>query len=264
MASFVDIVDFVTKEAVVSTKSSVDFVSDVGEYFTIETEVEISAINVQDYFPFVDPIPKIHEVVLAAVIAFLSFFLNALVVKFYIKSKQHCRSYILALVGLDWFLILFGLGQFVALSFIDDISTFIVVLNMFMVATNFGFGLYLYPSLFLAVDRFVVVIFPLKFREMKWKIFSFKTTLFGVHFAAAVADSVIQIVYKPGSFPSTVMKFIVIAMDLFELLALAVMYTTIVVMIIKTNRELAAARHTGIDNNRLVVHNVKFVHYLNY
>ena len=115
---------------------------------------------------------------------------------------------------------------------------------MFMVAVNFGFGLYLYPSLFLAVDRFVVVVFPLKFREMTWKIFFFKSALFGVHFVAAVADSVIQIVYKPGSFPSTVMKFIVIAMNLFELLALAVMYTTIVVMIIKTNRELAAARHT--------------------
>ena len=214
MASFVDNADFVIKEAVVSTKSSVDFVSDVGEYFTTETEVESSAINVQDYFPFVDPIPKIHEVVLAAVIAFLSFFLNALVVKFYIKSKQHCRSYILAFVGLDWFLILFGLGQFVALSFIDDISTFIVVLNMFMVATNFGFGLYLYPSLFLAVDRFVVVLFPLKFREMKFKVRCFKSILFGTHFSVAIFDSVLQLVYKPNSLPSRVTKSIASATNL--------------------------------------------------
>ena len=186
---------------------------------------------------------------LAVVIALLSFVLNSLVVKYYIKSKNYSRPYILTLVGLDLISILFAMVPYVALSFINDISIFLIVLNTYVVAVNISFGLYLYPALFLAVDRFVVVIFPLKFRELKEKTRCFKVALFGTHFVVAVTDCVLQIVYKYNSFPSLVIKSVASVMNFFELLSVVVMYSTMVVMIIKTNREMAAARQTGTATN---------------
>ena len=51
----------------------------------------------------------------------------------------------------------------------DTFSQVLVIIAN--IAKNTGFGMYLFPSLFLALDRVLVVLFPLTFRKYFGDIF---------------------------------------------------------------------------------------------
>ena len=86
---------------------------------------------------------------------------NALIVRHYFKDAGSIRSYVLALALLDIFVAFTNIVTSL-LQLIDNTT-----LYFFLGATRYSasvmvFNIYLYPSLFLALDRCIAVAFPHK------------------------------------------------------------------------------------------------------
>ena len=237
-----------------STQQSFHLVSDDSTYsnsFQNTDSGQYSGVNIQDYFAFTTPIPLSHKIVLAIVIALLTVFFNCLVIKFYLNTKECSRPYILALAGIDLGVVFCTLIPNILLTFVtNDAKLFEAIFTFYQTTVGLGFGLYLYPSLFLAVDRFFVVLFPLKFREMKVYVRCFKCAQLSIHVACIIIAVIFAGVYGSESLSFGVMKLIFISLLAFVLWSITVMYTTMVVMIIKTSRQMAPAMRRGTAKNR--------------
>ena len=117
------------------------------------------------FVSFVSEIPLEQYFLLFSLTLFLSFSLNLVVLLFYRKSKEVTRLYILALVALDWIIVTLVLIPYTLVAyggFSDEVNVYLHFIST--VTFNNGFGLYLFPSLFLALDRVFVIRFPLTFR----------------------------------------------------------------------------------------------------
>ena len=93
----------------------------------------------------------------------------------------------------------------------------------------------------MAVDRLLVIIFPLKFRKWSSIVRFVKCTLIGFHVIFIIFDTVIAEVYGLSSTPFAVSKAIFSFLTMFLLLSITVMYSTMVVFIIKASRKMAPA-----------------------
>ena len=242
----------------ISTQYFVQFVSDditVFNSFRDTDDVKQIEASINDLVAFITPIPFTHQIVLSAVIAFLTVFLNSLVCKHYLNSKECTRPYILALVCIDLALVFSTLVSNVLLHLVTHNEKLLEAIFIFSQTTfGLGFGLYLYPSLFLAVDRFVVVLFPLKYREMTGQIRCFKGVLLGIHATDIIADVIVSMLFGTFSLPSVITIFISMLLIIFVLLSITVLYSTMVGMIIKTSRQMAPALQRGVMDPSRVLH----------
>ena len=254
--NFFDVVAFVTElsgytadgttDTVIHQTEIIRSVGESGAHDVMSTQIDI-----EQYFPLQTKIPASHQIAITCSFVILTVFLNSLVLKHYFRLKEITRPYILALVGFDFVSVFFGLIPFTILNFVThDVHVFHAFFAICMTSLSFTFGLYLYPSLFLAVDRFVVVLFPLKFRELTGKVRCFKAVLFAIQFLISIGDSYTMLVYGLHSVPSLFLKSMSIFINIIVLLALTIMYTTMVVMIIKTSRQMATSRQQGNAKNR--------------
>ena len=256
--SFLDdsVISFETEQSTFATVDTTDVISHQSEIIRSLVEsgahdVMSTQIDIEQYFPLQTKIPASHQIAITSVFVILTVFLNSLVLKHYLKLKEITRPYILALVGFDFISVLFGMIPYTVLNFVThDVRLFEGIFAVCMVATSFTFGLYLYPSLFLAVDRFAVVIFPLKFREMTGKVRCFKAVLFAIQFLISIGDSYTMLVYGLHSVPSLFLKSMSIFINIIVLLALTIMYTTMVVMIIKTSQQMAPLKRNNKNKNK--------------
>ena len=109
-------------------------------------------------------------------------------------------------------------------------------------AINIGFGLYLFPSLFLAFDRVLVVMFPLTFRNHFGKLRMFKAVIFSIRFTLVIADSVFEIVFGMFASSSIVLKSINLGLLILVLLAIIVLYSTMAAQIVWSSKRMANSR----------------------
>ena len=123
-------------------------------------------------------------------------------------------------------------------------------MTFYLTSLSLGFGLYLYPSLFLAVDRLLVILFPLKFRDWSGKVKFLKCTLIGLHVIFIVLGAIISEVYGIRSTPSAFFNAVFSFLTAFLLLSITVMYSTMAVIIIKSSRQMAHAIQRGNAKNR--------------
>ena len=204
-----------------------------------------------DYFVFMTSIPLSHQIALSLAVALLVVFLNALVFKYYISSKECTRPYILALVVIDVSLVFSTLVSNILINFVTHNTTLYKAIYIFSrTSSGLGFDLYLYPSFFLAVDRFIVIVFPLKFREMTGKVRCFKIILLGFHICDIFVALVVSTVYGTFALPSVITILLSMFMSVFVLLSISVLYTTMVVMIIKTSRQMAPLKRNNKQKNK--------------
>ena len=235
----------------ISTEELVQFVSDDAEIVNSFRSDKQAGLRFEDYFPVTAPMPLNHRIALVSMIVILTIFLSSLVLKFYLKSKDYARPYILALVVIDFASVFFSLIPNVVLNFPSlDVEIFEVIFTFYLTSMALSFGLYLYPSFFLALDRFVVVLFPLKFREMTSYIRGIKFTLLGIHSFFIMLGVVVAELFGLNSPPSVVTKSIYNILNTFVLFSITVMYATMVVMIIKTSRQMASTMQHGNAKNR--------------
>ena len=180
--------------------SSQTYIADMFVLSTVESEillenddgshnvknVHFDEIMIEMYGNF-KPVPLIHVIPIQAVIIFLSVFFNTLVAMYYRKAKTSNRPYVLALVVLDFVCVLFVVPVKLVTSLVDGSH----VMEMIRLDITFWvYLLYVTPSFFLAVDRFMAVFFPHKFKLWSKKIRNFKIVFFVIYCALVLAFTV--------------------------------------------------------------------------
>ena len=120
----------------------------------------------------------VDAVAISCSIACLSLFLNSFVVVFYRKMKTSTRPYILLLAALDCIFVLVVLlpNPVIALMYDSPAKTVLKTLRYY--AATSLFTLYLNPTFYLALDRFIAVFFPHKFKVLAPKMRPLKVGLF--------------------------------------------------------------------------------------
>ena len=115
-------------------------------------------------------IPTSHHIIITVIIFLFSLILKSLVLKFYSNSAASNRTYVLSLVALDWSTLVFVMTPAMLTHFIEDeqVASVLMFCSWSVGATIFVN--YQYPTLFLALDRCMVVLFPHKFRTFSKKI----------------------------------------------------------------------------------------------
>ena len=154
------------------------------------SNVRSSVVTEFDPWPLfisIRPVSFVYVFVTAVILQICCVFFNSLVFLYYRKINDITRPYILSLIALDLLLGIVTLTSFVVVLGSKAFTTFVeIVYDIYYMSFVFGFGFYLYPSFFLACDRFLVVLFPLKFREHSGKLRVFKIVWFLIHLANQV------------------------------------------------------------------------------
>ena len=146
---------------------------------------------------------------------------------------------------MDWFIII---SCFIPLLIfwyanINGFNEAVVIL--FKISFGSSFGFYLYPSLFLALDRILVVMFPLKFHKYEAKFRILKAVWLGTHFSFMVLNTVVDVMFGFDSFLSQVFEIMQTCIVLFVLLTITALYTTMVVQIIRSSKKMAESQQVG-------------------
>ena len=164
--------------------------------------------------------------------------LNVLVIRFYSKEKGSTRSNILALSYADVIFAAFSVfASLVQLLFLNNLAFNIIDMTQFLIEVVF-LNNYLNPSLFLAVDRFVAVAFPHKVLDLSRKIRPIKWLFFALNVLVVSSMLLVKLVFfgpKVVDLVSTLATFSLLGLQLFGTFAL---YTTIVVLLIRSNKTL--------------------------
>ena len=215
------------------------------EYYPEKRDKSFALVKYYSFSDIVSTMPFIHYMIFFAFIVFLSFFLNFLVLLYYRKSNDMRRLYILALVAIDWVnvscLIPVAFLAYADLNATVKQSLFVICL----ILLNSGFGLYLYPSLFLALDRMLIVMFPFTHRDYLRKLRCVKVACVSIHLTLCVIDSIMEFVYGVDSLSYTILKTISTCLILFALLIISILYVSMAVEIVRSNRKLTNLRKRG-------------------
>ena len=134
-------------------------VSETFPDFTTFISVKGDKFDPWQLFSVYTPVPVEYVVITAVIFQFCCVFLifNTLVFGFYRKLNEVTRPYILSLVSLDLLLGIVTLTSFVVAISSQSIYVAEIANHVYHISFIFGFGFYLYPSLFLACERFLVV-----------------------------------------------------------------------------------------------------------
>lgn len=196
---------------------------------------------------FFTPIPNSHFLAIACTIAILSPVLNTLVFAFYRNSKSNTRSYILALVLMDFSCILFVLVPSIISLLIEneDITLYIKVTYWFVgsILINSSFC----PSLLLAFDRCLVVTIPHKFQLYWGKLRVFKCTLVAITTIVSFSTCLCELLIGLESAITTTLLVIRSVIWLSQLITALVLYFVMGYKIFKANKNASNMR----QNSRL-------------
>ena len=128
-------------------------------------------------------------------------------------------------------------------------NVFATILKFYTFSVRLCVGLYLFPSLYIAVDRLVVVLFPLRFREMSKSMRFLKIILVGFHVVFSITDGIAELL----DFNSSILfisKSFLVFLNAFELFTIVVIYIVMVAVIISSSRKMVHALQRGNSQNR--------------
>ena len=193
-----------------------------------------------------EPIPVTDAIVITVIVILLIIISNLLVLIYYRKSKTSNRPYVLALVVLDFVSILFVPPMELIFMYKHD-AAYINFANIRLEIVNWVYLFYLVPSFFLAVDRFMAVFFPHKFKLWLKKIRNFKIVAFVVYCGFVLGFRVTYLIDSDLTivFSATVSfcLFIVIVLGSFA------MYIAMYVNLIRTAKSMKAMQMAGNNGN---------------
>ena len=169
--------------------------------------------------------------------------LNAFVVRHYWKEKESTnRLYVLALALIDLSFTVFNIFAFLIQFYVKRfLCTFYAIARF--TSGVVVYSLYLYPSLFLAVDRFIAVAFPHKVKDIAPKTRIFKLVVIVLNIFSVIAR--LSFGYILGEESSIV--FITNILTLFfifiQLFGCVIFYTTIVIILIRSSKAIDQSEH---------------------
>ena len=206
-------------------------------------EAANSAIGSAEIF---QPLPLLPAAIITWSFFALSLVLNSLVFRHYFWSQARTKVYVLALIVLDLFSIVFNLVPKFVLYFVTDRAAFVVLSCIRFFTVVVLFGSYLYPSLFLALDRFLAVYFPHKFHLLFGRVRVGKIIAVSLNVAISSTDAVCTLLFGIKSSTALLVKAVNWLFLLTQLIVSVVLYVAIVVQLLTSSNKLA-----GCVNNRL-------------
>ena len=235
--------DMVTEYDMDNTVSTVNTVS-----IDAETKL-VDDFNPWDLFDYLNPAPFEYVVVTVLLLQFTCVFLNVIIVMYYRKTSEATRPYILTLVAFDLIIVIFALSSF-AVIISNQANTYInlYAFKMFTITFNFGFGLYLYPSFYLALDRFIIVTLPLNFRDYLTMLRVLKFFMFAIHFMDLAILSAAQVTYGQDNVAFLLGSMLAIVLFAFVFLTTSFMYAVMVFQIIRSSSNMTNSTTAGNKN----------------
>ena len=167
--------------------------------------------------------------------------LNALIIRYYSKNGGSIRSYILALAMLDLFVAFINVVTSL-LELIDNEFLYSLLgVARFSISVTF-FNIYLYPSLFLALDRCIAVAFPHKLISVLHKVRPAKFALVACNIAAVIPNIFAELGFGTKLFllVTNLVTLVFLCIQLFGCLAL---YCTVVVLLLRDGKNLNHSKH---------------------
>ena len=174
----------------------------------------------------------------------LTIVLNILVIRFYSKQKGSTRSNILALAYVDVIFAAFSVFvSLIQLLFVGSLVYNIFELVQFSIELVV-FSNYLYPSLFLAIDRLIAVAFPHKVKDLSRKVRPIKWGLLVLNVLVISSLILMRFIVLPGSqvvyLILNPLRFVLLCVQRF---GTPILYTTIVVLLLRSDKTLGHAVH---------------------
>ena len=182
-----------------------------------------------------------NDVIIVSIIVALGLVLNSIVLGFYWKVKSPTAVYIRVFAVGDLFVMVFLAGLRVGMILSLDKSDWFFAVQ-YGIATVVG-ALNVIGPLFLALDRFLIVAFPHNFfkHERKLKI----AKIVWVVCRALVSSSALVSYFVFSGLVLTVSLLLWTIFIAVEIIACAVVYTVIAVLVAVAGRKLKNNRHVG-------------------
>ena len=226
------------------------WISDVPEAIFDLTTVELVKLDMLNGWQFVKvmvPVSFEYVLITAALLQFCCLFFNTFVFIYYRKIRETTRPYILSLIALDLLLVFVNLTSFVVIL-AGQYNYVLIPYKVSYMTFIFGFGFYLYPSFFLACDRFLVVLFPLKFKEYSLKVRIAKSIWLSVHFLCLFCLCVFKLVPNGEHVLLKILNLIFVFYVIVLTLATFLLYVILAAHIIRSNLEMSKLRDKSINS----------------
>ena len=189
-----------------------------------------------DLFPTYGSIPLWNDVALGSLVLLVGLILNSIILRLYFKVKTDLALYMKVLAGFDVLTLCYStLCRGLALSFpkrVYMLYKFYGGLDVIVAHAMLG-------PLFLALDRFLVVVFPHKFQLYEKKMRIFKVVLF-----VFASSSVLPVIFDAWFYVQLIVSLNLVI----HFVGCLVLYSVIVTRVLISARQMNAHRHIG--NNR--------------
>ena len=234
------------------TTNKDDFAT-ISSFFTFELQEELletfPETLTKSSLPFT-PIPVEQTVSILGSIILLSVVLNSFVIAFYKKAKTSNRSYVLALALLDFLSVIFCLFPQILEAIVpnDSAKYFFDRLASFFVVNLFNF--YMFPSLFLAVDRFFAVFYPHKFKIFAPKIRKGKIVILVLSSSFQLLRIIVYFLTGEKSVLSVALEFIAFTWIFVQVVTSTILYVAIAVKILRSNKKMAENRNITLKETK--------------
>ena len=204
--------------------------------------VEGNKFDPWQFFLFLTPAPFEYVIITAALMQFCCVFLNTLVFVYYRKLKEITRPYILSLIALDLLLGVVTLTSFVIVIASPSAAVALIAYKIFYITFVFGFGFYLYPPFFLACDRFLIVMFPLKYNDYLRRVKVIKVALFSIHFLNQSFLSVLPFIFDPEAMFFKLTALVSVFFNVAVSFGTLFLYVIMVVQIFRSSKKMSNSR----------------------
>ena len=186
------------------------------------------------------PISMVEDIAMAVLVFSVGITLNSIILRCYWKDKGATSIYFRAFSVADMFFLVMMFARRVCFLFwpVKEIYIFFAVTNNLM-GTMYNFG-----SLFLAMDRCLIVAFPHNFRKHEGKLRAAKGSMVFAMLLLSLAFSFAKFNLSDSFVISIINRSMVVAMFV-QILGIVVLYGVIIAKVQISDRKMKASRHIG-------------------
>ena len=178
-------------------------------------------------------LPFVEHMIINPLVCVLGILLNSIILKVYFKEKSDLALYIKCFASLDIFNLLLSTSVRYSVLLLEPAPW----KRYFRHSLDIYTGFTMLGALFLALDRFLVVVFPHKFQLYEKKMRIFKVVLF-VFASSSVVGLFFDDFYAVGG--------LIVSLNLLlHLVGCLVLYSIIVARVFLNDRKMNKHRHVG-------------------
>ena len=204
-------------------------------------EKEVPAIDYENAVNYrLWPISFLEDTVMAISVFCVGMVLNSIILRCYWRGKGATSIYYRAFSVIDMFFLVVMILRRVSFFIWPAKGTYIFfeVMNNLM-GTTYNFG-----SLFLAMDRCLIVAFPHNFREHEGKLRAAKGSMVFAMLVLSLAFSFAKFNLSNSFVISIINRSLVIAMFV-QIFGIVVLYSVIIAKVQISDRKMKTSRHIG-------------------